>query len=127
MASAGADDARFGFLDALAHALLTQGGNFDLTLEALDHIPDLRLDLLLEPGEIGVELLHARVRGQQRRRQLGELALEAHALLHQPRHQGGFLHVGERLAAAAGGNLARLIGTRECLRLGRCRLSQLGR
>jgi hypothetical protein len=73
LASAGADDARFGFLDALAHALLTQGGNFDLTLEALDHIPDLRLDLLLEPGKIGVELLHARVRGQQRRRQLGEL------------------------------------------------------
>jgi hypothetical protein len=64
---AGTDDARFGLFDALAHALLTQGGNFGLTFEALDHIADLRLDLLLEPGEIGLELLHARVGGQQRR------------------------------------------------------------
>ena len=77
LVAAGADDARLHVVEALACTDgLAQGGDLSALLDALDDLADLALDLALQTIEIGVELAHARMRRQQRRRQLGELPLE---------------------------------------------------
>ena len=124
---AGAHHPPLGLVDAPADALLAHGRDLGLALEPLDDLLDLAPDLPVEAGQIGIELLHARMRRQQSRRQLGDLPLDAHALLDETRHQLRLLHVGERLGAAAGDDLARLAGAG--LRLGACRgcLGELAR
>ena len=69
----------------------------------------------MQTAEIGLDLAHARMRRQQRRRQLRQLPLQAHALLHQVLDQRGFLHVGQRLGRSGAHQLAH--GRRSGLRL----------
>ncbi len=94
---AGADDLLLHLLEALANRRLARGGDRRALLDAFDDLADFALDLPLQAFEVGAQLAHARVRGQQRRRQLGELALDAHALLHEILDQRRALHVGKRL------------------------------
>ena len=105
-----ADHALLGLVEAPPDAVLAHGGDLRLALEPVDDLADLGPDLPVEAGQLGIELLHARMRRQQRRRQLGDLPLDAHALLDEARHQLRFLHVGQRLAGAAGSDLAGLPG-----------------
>ena len=100
------------------------GWESDLTLQDL---ADLGVDLLLQARELGVELLHARVAGQQRRGKLGDHALDAHALLHEVLDERRLLNVGEDIAGAALGQLAGGLGLGLGLATGRLGLAQLRR
>ena len=79
------------------------------------------------PLEIGADLAHARVRRQQRRRQLRELPLQTNALLHEILNERRLLHVGQRLGVAGPHHLAHGFGARLRLVARGLRLAQLRR
>ena len=124
---AGADHLLLHLVEALAHRGLTRGGDGRALLDALDDLADFALDLALQTFEVGAQLAHARVRREQRRRQLGELALDAHALLHEVLDERRALHVRQQLGVAGADHLAHRL--RACVRFaaGRLRFGQLGR
>ncbi len=98
-----------------------------LLLEAVDDLFDLGVDLAPQAREVGVELAHAGMARKQRRRKLGDLPLDAHALLDEVLNERRFLHVGQRVGGALLQHLARRLGA--CLRLAarRLDLGELGR
>ena len=109
---AGADDLLLHLLEALANRRLARGGDRRALFDAFDDLADFALDLPLQAFEVGAQLAHARMRRQQRRRQLGELALDAHALLHEILDQRRTLHVGKRFGGAGTNHLAHRLGAR---------------
>ena len=123
---AGADDLLLHLLEALANRRLARGGDRRALFDAFDDLADFALDLPLQTFEVGAQLAHARVRRQQRRRQLGELALDAHALLHEILDQRRTLHVGKRFGVAGTNHLAHRLGTRIGFAARRLRPCQLG-
>ena len=68
-------------------------GDLSLAFEPLHDLSGLLPDLHADIGELGSELLHARMRGKQGRRQLSQLALHQRALLDEARDQLGLQHL----------------------------------
>jgi hypothetical protein len=76
----GVDDVGLQFTDLLVDGVNAQASRTGFFFETLRELGDFRGELTAQAAEIGIQLLHARMAGQQGRRQLGNLPFEADAL-----------------------------------------------
>ena len=100
-------DAGFDIGEALRDAVFAPLRNRRFLFEAIDDLGDFLADLNFEPGEIGVELAHARMARQQGRGKLRNLPLDAHALLHEILNKRRLLHVRQLIGRSERDHLAR--------------------
>jgi len=120
------DDLGLQLIERFLDAVFPADGDLGFLVEAVDELGHFARELALQTGQIGIQLLHTRMAGQQRGREFGNLPLDTHALLHQVLDQRRLLHVGQRVGRAELHHLARRLGAGFRLAAGGGGLGKLG-